>query len=307
MLSINIPSVVLGVILAAAQSLGSEPNPRGAVAYRKKVHDVSVLGPEASERVRPPVRFDVSLIGHRQVSHGMNFYSQEDEELLGHELAAFIEKHSDLITDHFITKYIDGLEQSISDNSDIRTPIKVKIVKDVEANAYSVPGFIYLEAGLILAAENEAQLVAALSHETAHIAGRHLTKLATQQRMWKWSSLAAGGPVGYLIGRKASPFLLLRMLRNLELEADVLGLQYEYASGYDPAEFVNLVKNLSSDEERPSLIERASDSHPPAEVRIAQAQWCIRMYLPTRDRSMVDTSEFQEVKDRVSMLMVSNE
>jgi predicted Zn-dependent protease len=95
----------------------------------------------------------------------------------------------------------------------------------------------------------------------------------------------------------------MRSLRSVELQADLLGLQYVYASGYDPMEFVNLVKRLSDDEEHPSLRERLSDSHPSAEVRVSKAQQCIRNYLPIRAEALVDTSEFQEVKSRVKMLM----
>lgn len=234
----------------------------------------------------------------------MNLYSPADERLLGNRLAELVEKNSEIISDPFIAEYLKRLEETISRNSDAQYPIKLKILKDVEVNAYSLPGgFIYLQSGLILASENEAQLVAAVSHEAAHIAGRHLTRLVTQQRVWKWSLLIAGGPVGYLLNRKAAPLFLARSLRSAELEADLLGLQYQYASGYDPTEFVNLIKAVSSEQERPTFADRDRDSHPPPEVRIRRAELCIRNYLPKRAEALVDTSEFQEFKLRVMVLM----
>jgi beta-barrel assembly-enhancing protease len=157
-----------------------------------------------------------------------------------------------------------------------------------------------VQSGLILAIDNEAQLVAALSHESAHIAERHFTRLVTQQRVWKWSLLIAGGPLGYLLNRKTTPIVLARSLRRSELEADLLGLQYQYASGYDPTEFINLIRNLSDEQEKPSVVERVNESHPPAAVRIHRAQVCIGKYLPARAEAVVDTSQFQEFKTRVT-------
>ena len=293
--------VILAIAITVPQATNVEAAESEIAPSSNKGHQSGTA--QSGQRPSLSPRFDVALIGHRQVDHGLNLYSMKDEELLGNRLATLVEHDSELITDASVTQYIDRLEQTISRNSDIRTPLKVKVVRDVEVNAYSVPGFIYIESGLIIEAENEAQLVAALSHETAHVAGRHLTKFMSEQRFWKWSTILAGGPVGYLFGRKAAPYLLMKISRGFELEADLLGLQYEYASGYDPAEFVNLVKNVSRDDERPSVTERLQNSHPPAEVRIRNAQQYITRYLPPRAQSVVDTSEFQEVKARVRVLL----
>jgi predicted Zn-dependent protease len=303
MLARSIVFVILVGTLTPTQSAWSGVPASEAPSPSPTVYQSFVPGPQPSRSARPPTGFDVSRIGHRQVDRGMNFYSPKDEQLLGNKLAALVDHSSNLITDPLVTEYIDRIEQMVSNNSDTHFPIKVKIVKDVEANAYSLPGFIYLPGGLILMMENEAQLVAVLSHETAHVAARHMTRILTQQKIWKWSPVFAGGPVGYLLGRKVSPFFLMRTVRRVESDADLLGLQYDYASGYDPTEFVSLIKNLSSNEEKPSFVERFSDSHPPAEVRIARAQQYIRNNFPVRDKEVVDTGEFQEVKARVNMLM----
>ena len=299
---------VFFVILAGTLTAGQAgPTPSQMSALVSAIQGSHPSAQDWKQESRLPVRFDISQIGHRRIEHGLNLYSPKEEQLLGNKLARLVEQHSEVISDPSIAEYLQRLEQTISRNSDTHYAIKIKIIKDVEANAYSLPGgFIYVQSGLILAAENEAQLVAAISHEAAHIAGRHATMLVSQQRVWKWSSLLAGGPVGYFFSRKLSPLFLMRTLRKIELEADLLGLQYEYASGYDPTEFVSLIRNLSSDEEKPSLADRLSDSHPPSELRVLRAQECIRKYLPVRSEEIVDTSEFQNVKVRVTAAMNSS-
>lgn len=301
MLASRILFVILTGIFSTAQC-GLVPSPSRIPS--KGVQSTHLPDQYSSPKSRPPLLYDVSRIRHQRFAHGINLYSSQDEQLLGNRLATVIEQHSQIISDPLIVKYLRRLEETISRNSDAQSPIKIKVVRDVEVNAYSLPGgFIYVQGGLVLATENEAQLVAALSHEAAHIAGRHFTRLVTQQRVWKWSLLVATGPLGYLLNRKAVPIFLARSLRSAELEADLLGLQNQYASGYDPTEFVNLINNISSEQQKPTFADRVRDSHPPLEVRIRRAQGCIRNYLPPRPEAIVDTSQFQEFKARVTELM----
>jgi len=96
----------------------------------------------------------------------------------------------------------------------------------------------------------------------------------------------------------------VRSARRAELEADLLGLEYQYATDYDPGEFVELLKDLDdSDEETISFRDRISDSHSLTRVRVNQAENSIARYLPLCTEGVVDTSEFHEIKDRVATLM----
>lgn len=250
-------------------------------------------------------KYDLSRIGNRCVGQGLNFYSKQAEHDLGIKLSNLAEQQLELIDDAAITEYVNRIEQRLLRNSDSRVPIAVKVIRDTDANAYSIPGgFVYITAGMILAAENEAELAAALAHETAHQAARHGTKFVTKQRIWKWSLLIGAGPAGYLLSRTALPLFLFHSERSSEYEADLLGFEYQYSSGYDPSEFVRLLKNLAGpDEEKESLWEQLTDSHPSTRTRIARAERSAALHFPSRAADIIDTSEFHEMKDRVALLM----
>jgi len=225
------------------------------------------------------------------------------EMMSGKKLAAELEQHVTLIKDSYITNYLNRLEQNIVRNSGLRGCFVVKAVKDVEVNAYSLPGgFLYVTSGLILTATDEAELVGALAHETGHVTARHLTKIVKQKRRWHYLSLL-GGPPGYLLGRKIGPLFTLKALRDAEFEADRLALQYQYASGYDPLEFARLLEEEFSQEGKPpSFFARLFDEHPSTQARIARVKQAAELSV-SRQEYVVDTSEFHDVKSRIAVLM----
>jgi len=221
----------------------------------------------------------------------------------GKKLAADLEQHVTLINDTYITSYLNHLEQNIVRNSGLHGCFVVKVVKDVEVNAYSLPGgFLYVTSGLILTATNEAELVGALAHETGHVSARHLTKIVKQKRRWHYLSLL-GGPPGYLLGRKIGPLFTLKALRDAEFEADRLALQYQHDSGYDPLEFARLLEEEFSQEGKPpSFFARLFDEHPSTQARIARVKQAVQLSVSGEDH-VVDTSEFHDVKSRIAVLM----
>jgi predicted Zn-dependent protease len=248
-------------------------------------------------------KYDLSQIGHRHIDQGMNFYSAKSEKKLGEKLSAQFESQTQLLDDVRVTAYVNQIERKIAAHSDAIGLITVRIPEDPEPNAYSLPGgFIYLNTGLILIAENEAQLAAVLAHETGHIAARHFTKLYSQMRLWKWSALIGIGPAGMLFQRTALPLLVMRSSRNAELEADVLGMEYQYVSGYDPSEFPRLLRILTDDAGAPpSFWDRMMDSHPPAKLRLRRVESIARC-LPSRQDHGFDNSDFLGIKNRVGDL-----
>ena len=200
-----------------------------------------------------PAKYDVTLIGHRNIGTGVNFYSIEREIALGQDLSRQVEESSKLVTDPAITEYVNRIGQNLVRNSDSRVPFTIKVIDSGEVNAFALPGgFFYVDSGLILAADSEAELAAVMAHEIAHVAARHATKNMTKQQIWNMASIPlmfVGGPAGYAIAEVASiavPMGFLKFSRDAEREADMLGLQYDYAAGYDPQAFVQFFEKLKA-------------------------------------------------------------
>ena len=260
-------------------------------------------------------KYDVKMIGERDIGRGMNFYSLEREQALGRELALEIESQSRMVTDPVVTEYINRIGQTLVRNSDARVPFTIKVVDNDEVNAFALPGgFFYVNTGLILAADNEAELAGVMAHEIAHVAARHATRNATKAQIWNMASIPLiflGGPAGYAIREIAGlaiPMSFLKFSRDAEREADLLGVEYEYASGYDPAAFVQFFEKLHGKEkEKHSFIAKAFTTHPMTADRIKRAQQEIGTMLPPKEEYVVDTSEFQEVKARLSALMLRHQ
>ena len=144
----------------------------------------------AAQGPQQPAKYDVTLIGHRNIGNGMNFYSIEREIALGKDLSRQVEESSKLITDSVVNEYVDRIGQNLVRNSDSRVPFTIKVVDSSEVNAFALPGgFFYVDSGLILAADSEAELAAVMAHEIAHVAARHATKNMTKQQIWNMASI----------------------------------------------------------------------------------------------------------------------
>ncbi|MGZ4816056.1 MAG: M48 family metallopeptidase, partial [Terriglobales bacterium] len=249
-------------------------------------------------------------IGNRNVGNGLDFYSAEKEIALGRELSREIENRVRLVRDPVVTEYINRIGQRLARNSDSKVPFTIKVIDDDEINAFALPGgFFFVNTGLILAADNEAGLAGVMAHEIAHVAARHATKNETKSDIVNLASIPLmffGGPAAMLLRQAASlavPMTMLKFGRDAEREADLLGVQYEYAAGYDPEEFVKLFEKLQvTEKKKKGLIAKAFSTHPMNDDRIKRAQKQIDEYLPERADYVVDTSEFQGVRQRVAEL-----
>jgi beta-barrel assembly-enhancing protease len=279
----------------------------------------TVAGPEMDEKVRRFAKkfgskYDIAKIGDRSVGKGINFYNLDKERALGKELAMEVEQASRLVTDPVVTEYVNRIGQNLVRNSDAKVPFTIKVIDNDEVNAFALPGgYFFVNTGLILAAENESELAGVMAHEIAHVAARHATKNQTKGQIWNLASIPlifVGGPVGYAIQQAAGlavPMSFLKFSRDAEREADLLGLEYQYASGYDPGSFVQFFEKIKmKDKHKPNFLAKAFSTHPMTEDRIARAQNEIEALLPDRDQYVVDTSEFQEVKGRLSELVNRN-
>jgi beta-barrel assembly-enhancing protease len=246
-------------------------------------------------------------IGDRDVSRGVNFYSLEKEIQIGKGLAQEVERQAKIIDDPVIAEYVNRVGQNLVRNSDAKVPFTIKVIDTEDVNAFALPGgFFFVNSGLILKADTEAELAGVMAHEIAHVAARHGTRQATRGTIAQLSTIPLiflGGWTGYGIRQAASvliPVGFLTFSREFESEADMLGLQYMYKTGYDPNAFVDFFEKIESLEKRkPGTISKVFSTHPPTDARIVKAQQNIQVMLKERPEYVVTTSEFNDVKARL--------
>jgi predicted Zn-dependent protease len=250
-------------------------------------------------------------IGNRDVDGGVNFYSLEKEIALGKQLATEIERQAKIVDDPIISEYVNRVGQNLVRNSDVKVPVSIKVIDSDEVNAFALPGgFFFVNTGLIMRADNEAELAGVMGHELAHIAARHGTRQATRGQIINLASLPllfVGGWTGYAIRQGAGlaiPMTFLTFSRGFEEEADLLGIQYLYKAGYDPASYVDFFEKLQAMEKRkPGTLSKVFRSHPLTEDRIKNSQETIEKYLKEKPEYVLTTSEFEDVKDRLAMVI----
>ena len=258
-------------------------------------------------------RDDVSAIGNRHIGTGKSpgdWYSIESEIRMGKGYSQQIESGMKMVQDPVVTEYVNRIGQNLVRNSDAKVPFTIKVVDSDEINAFALPGgFFYVNSGLILAADEEAELAGVMAHEIAHVAARHATRQMTRAQIANFASIPlifVGGGLGYALQSAASlalPMTFLKFSRGFEAEADYLGLQYMYASGYDPQAFIAFFEKVQAKEKKkPGSISKAFSTHPQTPDRIEQSQKEIAKILPARDQYIDDTSEFQNVKSRLATL-----
>jgi predicted Zn-dependent protease len=257
---------------------------------------------------------DLDAIGNRNVGCGRgvgNWYSVEGQINMGRQYAEQVDNSSKLIKDPVITEYVNRVGQNLVRNSDSKVPFTIKVIDSDEVNAFALPGgFFYVNSGLILAADNEAELAGVMAHEIAHVAACHIARQNTRGTLAQLASIPliiAAGPWGGLAAQEAAgPALFATMTkfsRGFEAEADYLGLQYAYKTGYDPQAFVAFFEKIEAQEKKkPGLLAKAFETHPPTPDRVEKSQEEIEHLLPSLPTYKVDTSEFQEVKSRLAKL-----
>jgi beta-barrel assembly-enhancing protease len=253
---------------------------------------------------------DPNEIGARDVSKGLNFYSLEQEMALGRQLAAEVARQAHLVDDPIISEYINRLGQNLARNSDVTFPVRFALVEADEINAFTLPGgFIYVNTGTFRLSDNEAELASVMAHELGHAAARHATRQMTRGDLANLAQIPlmlAGGWAG-LGARQAAnaamPMAFFKFSRNFESEADMLGLQYLWKTGYDPTAALDMFERIESTERRqPGAVSKLFRSHPLTPDRIAKTQKNIEEMLPGRKEYVLTTSEYEDVRERLADL-----
>lgn len=256
---------------------------------------------------------DLDDIGNRNVGCGRgvgNWYSLEKQIQMGSSYAKQVESSTKLIKDPVITEYVNRLGQNLVRNSDAQVPFTIKVINSDDVNAFALPGgFFYVDSGLILAADDEAELAGVMAHEIAHVAACHAARENTRAQLLNLASIPlimVGGGIGYA-GYEAAgvalPVAFLKFSRGFEAQADYLGVQYMYKAGYDPEAFISFFEKVEAlEKHKPGTIAKAFATHPQTPDRVEKTQEEISTLLPPLREYKLDTGEFQEVKGRLAEL-----
>jgi predicted Zn-dependent protease len=250
---------------------------------------------------------DIDNIGNRDINKGsINFTSLDKEIALGRQLAAEVEKTSRIVRDPDINEYVNRIGQNIVRNSDAKVPFTIKIIDSDEVNAFALPGgFFYVNSGLILAADTEAELAGVMAHEIAHVTARHATEQQSKGQLVNFASIPlifVGLPPGVPQAiNLAIPLTFLKFSRKMEEEADYLGVQYLYKTGYDPSAMVSFFEKLQAKEKsKPGSISKVFSTHPTTSGRIQKVSEAITSILPPAESYVETTSEFDRMKARLA-------
>ncbi len=261
----------------------------------------------ASYAVADDKKKDPDEIGNRDVGKGVNFYSIEKEIGLGKQLAQEVERQAKIVDDPVIAEYVNRIGQNLVRNSDAKVPFTIKVIDAEEINAFALPGgFFFVNTGVLVNADSEAEMAGVMAHEIAHVAARHGTRQATRGEIVNLASIPLifmGGWTGYAIRQGAGlaiPMGFLTFSRGFESEADYLGLQYMYKAGYDPTAFVDFFEKIQSKEKKkPGTMSKVFSTHPMTDDRIKHSQQEIQDILKAKPEYVVTTSEFNDVKGRL--------
>lgn len=265
---------------------------------------------------------DVKDIGFREIASG-----QRDDIKRGQEAVDQLKQAGMMppeVDNKAVQEYVKKVAERVAQHSDLKIPLHVAVLQSREINAFALPGgYLYVERGLLEAAEDEAQLAGVIAHEIAHDTARHSAKLMKRATIagifYQAAQIAAilltGGVAGiglyyalqygyYGLGLVLN-LKLLGISRDYELEADQLGIQYSWNSGYDTSGFIRFFDKMAT---KVGYVNGVSwfRTHPPFYQRMVDAQREI-MFLPEHGMETVQTSEFEAMKKELAPIAAAAE
>lgn len=232
---------------------------------------------------------------------------------MGREYAAEINRHLPIVDDPAIHRYINELGNRIQrqpGNRDI--PYTFYVVNIEQINAFAVPGgFVYLNRGLIEAADNLSELAGVLAHEIGHVEARHSVEMIERAQTAEIGVMVGSillgvpptGVAGAAVNIGAQAYFA-RHSREAENEADAIAVRLLPGAGIDPSGVVTFFKKLIEEQQRsPTRVEQWFSTHPLTEERIANVRELIRQLPPAETANLQITSTgFNNFRARVRQL-----
>ncbi|MBK8467352.1 MAG: M48 family metalloprotease [Chloracidobacterium sp.] len=312
-----VSSVWFSTLALPASYFGQE-KPKESTKAKKdsKASNEPKASPTPASQTTLGPKDDPNQIGKRNINKGTDKFfgwlggSKEKEMQIGRQLAMEVEQQAKLIDDPVITEYVNRVGQNIVLHSDAKVPFTIKVIDSDEVNAFALPGgFFFVNKGLILAADNEAELAGVMAHEIAHVCARHAMENQGKGAFISYASLAGmifGGAIVSGVLQNGGGILAglaqLKFSRGAEEEADNLGVQYLYASGYDPTGMSTMFEKLASqNKKKPGTIAKLFSTHPQAVNRRDTSLQLVARF-PEKEEYVISTSEFQRVKGHLFKL-----
>jgi hypothetical protein len=315
LLSLSVGAVAVAPMSGFAQATSSSKDDPKAVAKKDSDKDKKDAKKKDAKAAPTPSstlseKENPAMIGKRNINGGTDKVfgwfggSQEKEMQIGRQLALEFEQQAKLVEDPIVTEYVNRVGQNIVLHSDAKIPFTIKVVDADDVNAFALPGgFFYVNKGLILAADNEAELAGVMAHEIAHVAARHAMENQGKGALLQYGMLAGiifgGGIASGILQNTAGitqALAFFKFSRGAEVEADRLGVQYLYASGYDPNGMSTMFEKLASqNKKKPGTLSKLFSSHPQSIDRRDESLALVAKF-PEKEEYIMSTSEFQRVK-----------
>jgi len=247
----------------------------------------------------------VAAQGPRELKPGWNMFSKEQDIQLGKEAAAQIEKQYSVVRNTELVEYVRRIGNKLASVPEAGGyPYTFQVVADKSINAFALPGGpAFIHTGLLMAADNEAQVAGVLAHEIAHVALRHGTNQASKANLIQLPAMLAAGMLnrgGSVLGQLAqlgiglgANSVLLKFSRSAETDADLLGTRIMAKVGYNPLEMARFFEKLEA--EGGSRGPQFLSDHPNPGNRVKAVEQEIR-YLPQANYSAGDTSQFARMR-----------
>ena len=247
------------------------------------------------------VAISPALWAQTKVKPGFNLMSLEQDVEIGRQSAAEIEKQLPMLRDATVNRYVSKVGKRLAaviQGPDF--PYQFKVTNQAAINAFALPGgFMYINRGLIEAAENEAELAGVMAHEMGHVALRHGTNRVSKAYLAQaglgalGAVLGGGGGIGWQqIISSAGGFglnaLFLKFSRKAETQSDVVGTQMLHRAGYNPISMADFFETLRRESGKdPGKMQQFFSSHPAPKNRAARVREEIQKLGKARQKAPV--------------------
>jgi len=257
-----------------------------------------------------------ALADRSNLKPGINAFTPQQDIEIGRKAAVEVEQKMPMCNDPKVDAYLTKIGQRLIAHLNTRGvnyPWEFHCVNNKAINAFALPGgFVFINRGAIEAADNEAQLAAVMAHELSHVALRHGTNQVTKGQ---YAQLGIGilGAAGSVFGGAAGAAVagagnltfgsvLLHNSRAAETQADVMGTQVLYDSGYDPRAMAAFFENLNASAENGKAPPEFFSDHPNPDHRIERVDAEIRKMGGAPPDAQKDSPEFEAIKREVAAL-----